>query len=61
MVDALDEVNRPAGRRQEGRDGGRDVVTRMAMLSARPDWLASELRSMGIAEDGDEVVEAWER
>jgi hypothetical protein len=41
----------------EDREHGHDVVTRMAMLSGRPDWLASELRSMGVTPDGDEVLD----
>ena len=52
---SLDNVYRNGGRLTEDRESGRDLVTEMAMLSSRPDWLAGELRSMGVTPDGDEV------
>ena len=42
-------------KRRSKAGSGRDLVTEMAMLSSRPDWLAGELRSMGVTPDGDEV------
>ncbi len=57
MSERLDHVYRNGGAIKEDRDWGRDLVTEMAMLSGRPDWLASELRSMGVAPNGDEVLD----
>ena len=51
---SLDQVYRHGGSLQEDREGGRDLVTEMAMLRHRPDVLANELASMGIGFEGDE-------
>ncbi len=54
---SLDEMYRNGGRLVEDRKNGRDVLTHMAMLEGRPDWLASELKDMGVTEDGDGLPE----
>ncbi len=41
----------------EDRRTGRDLVTEMGVASRRPDVLANQLRSMGVSQDGDEVLD----
>ncbi len=51
----LDVAYRNGGAMKEDREGGRDLVTEMAMFRSRPDVLANELKRMGVSPDGDEV------